>query len=61
MPFSYRFGSPVATHARPYRGGTGGYGSGPAPVLALHNTAGTGGYVVTVPDLCPDRLLAASK
>ncbi|MEV8555627.1 histidine kinase [Streptomyces sp. NPDC051917] len=40
--------------------GTAAYGSVPALVLALHNTAGTGGYVVTVPDLQPDGLLAAA-
>jgi signal transduction histidine kinase len=36
------------------------YGSVPALLFALHNTAGTGGYVVTVPDLQPDGLLASA-
>ncbi len=40
--------------------GTAAYGSVPALLLALHNTAGTGGYIVTVPDLQPDGLLAAA-
>jgi signal transduction histidine kinase len=40
--------------------GTAAYGSVPVLVLALHNTAGTGGYVVTAPDLQPDGLLTAA-
>lgn len=37
--------------------GTAAYGSVPALLLALHNSAGTGGYIATSPDLQPDGLL----
>ncbi|MFC9927089.1 sensor histidine kinase [Streptomyces sp. NPDC127190] len=40
--------------------GTAAYGSVPALVFALHNSAGSNGYVVTVPDLQPDGLLPAA-
>jgi signal transduction histidine kinase len=40
--------------------GTAAYGSVPVLVLALHNSAGTGGYVVTAPDLQPDGLLTSA-
>ncbi|MGW1911910.1 sensor histidine kinase [Streptomyces sp. NPDC002076] len=40
--------------------GTAAYGSVPTLLFALHNSAGTGGYVVTMPDLQPDGLLTAA-
>ncbi|MGI5143916.1 sensor histidine kinase [Streptomyces sp. CA-106110] len=40
--------------------GVAAYGSVPALLFALHNTAGTGGYIVTAPDLQPDGLLASA-
>ncbi|MEU9990720.1 histidine kinase [Streptomyces sp. NPDC048045] len=40
--------------------GTAAYGSVPTLLLALHNSAGSGGYVVTVPELQPDGLLPAA-
>ncbi|MFL4948357.1 sensor histidine kinase [Streptomyces sp. MMS24-I31] len=40
--------------------GTAAYGSVPTLLFALHNSAGSGGYVVTVPDLQPDGLLPAA-
>ncbi|WBO64753.1 sensor histidine kinase [Streptomyces camelliae] len=40
--------------------GTAAYGSVPTLLFALHNSAGSGGYVVTVPDLEPGGLLPAA-
>ncbi|MFJ6902284.1 sensor histidine kinase [Streptomyces hokutonensis] len=40
--------------------GTAAYGSVPTLLFALHNSAGSDGYVVTVPDLQPDGLLATA-